>query len=196
MDTYIITHTAILYSIHTYRYLYNRYTVTTTPFTGIPGINAGLPRNASPIHYFQLFMTMSIWNYILETTNQYARNCLSNVPPRRQSVFRNWKDISIRHSLVLLMDPLENLCHDLYTDRFYTSPLLAEELLQLGMTLTGTVMSNRKNIPAAVKIVMQKKGDVATYTIQQMVVMQLTDKLTLISLTTKHDNSMISIPPK
>ena len=53
--------------------------------------------------------------------------------------------------VLTLIDPLKNLGYDLYTDRFYTSPLLAEELLQIRTTLTGTVMSNRKNMPAAVK---------------------------------------------
>ena len=53
--------------------------------------------------------------------------------------------------VLTLIDALKNIGYDLYTDRFYTSPLLAEELLQTRTTLTGTVMSNRKNMPAAVK---------------------------------------------
>ena len=40
-------------------------------------------------------MTMSVWDYILENTNQYARNRLASVPPRRRSIFRNWKDIAM-----------------------------------------------------------------------------------------------------
>ena len=291
-------------------------------------------------------MTMSVWDYILDNTNQYARNRLASVPLRRRSTFRNWKDITMvemkafigvviqmglvhlsdikdywsthvtlnlesfrsvfsrdrflqifwmlhvgetpsvnrrskiqpfldlliplfqqhlnpsqelsideamiafrgrvsfrqyirgkpqpwgikayvlsesrtgyMYNLVIyygketqlimrpglnhttavvltLIDPLKNLGYDLYTDRFYTSPLLAEELLQIRTTLTGTVMSNRKNMPAAVKKNKQKKGDVATYTNKKMVVMQWTDKRTITSLTTKHNNSMILIPPK
>jgi hypothetical protein len=73
---------------------------------------------------------------------------------------------------------------DLYTDRFYTSPVLADELLQIGTTLTGTVMCNRKNIPAAVKVNKQKRGDVATFCKGQTVVVQWTDKRTLTILTT------------
>ena len=37
-----------------------------------------------------------------------------------------------------------HLGYDLYTDQFYTSSMLAEELLHLGTTLTGTVMYSRK----------------------------------------------------
>ena len=40
-------------------------------------------------------MTMSVWDYILDNTNQYARNRLASVPLRRRSTFRNWKDITM-----------------------------------------------------------------------------------------------------
>ncbi len=95
-----------------------------------------------------------------------------------------------------LMDPLKDLGYDLYTDRFYTSPMLATELLDMSTTLTGTVMCNRKNMPAATKNKKQKKGDVDTYCKGPMTVIQWTDKRTLTVLTTKHMNSMVSIPSK
>ena len=53
--------------------------------------------------------------------------------------------------VLTLMDPLKNRGYDLYTDRFYTSPQLATELLHIGTTLTGTVMVNKRDLPAAVK---------------------------------------------
>ena len=93
--------------------------------------------------------------------------------------------------VLTLVNPLANLSYDLYTDRFYTSPVLAEDLLKVRTTLTGTVTSNGKNMSAAVKSNRQKKGDVATYCKGQMVVVQWTDKRTLITLTTKHTNTMI-----
>ena len=40
-------------------------------------------------------MTMSVRDYISENTNQYARNRLASVPPRRRSIFQNWKDIAM-----------------------------------------------------------------------------------------------------
>ena len=65
--------------------------------------------------------------------------------------------------VLTLMNPLADLGYDLYTDRFYTSPLLASEVLHSGTTLIGTVMTNRKNMPQAVKSKKQKSGDVDTY---------------------------------
>ena len=41
--------------------------------------------------------------------------------------------------VLTLVQPVCNMGYDLYTDRFYTSPLLACELANLGITLTGTV---------------------------------------------------------
>ena len=63
-------------------------------------------------------------------------------------------NLSLQHTtnvVLTLMHPLENLGYDLYTDRFYTSPALATKLLQRNKTLTGTVMRNRKEMPAAGK---------------------------------------------
>ena len=98
--------------------------------------------------------------------------------------------------VLTLMHPLAGLGYDLYTDRFYTSPMLATELLLMDTTLTGTVMCNRKNMPVAINTNKQKKGDMNTYTKGPMVVIQWTDKRPLTLLTTKHTNSMVSIPPK
>ena len=52
--------------------------------------------------------------------------------------------------VMTLMEPLSNMGYNLYVDRFYTSPELATELLCIGSTITGTVMSNRRNMPAKV----------------------------------------------
>ena len=94
------------------------------------------------------------------------------------------------------MDPLKGLGYNLYTDRFYTSRALAEELLKIKTTITGTVMTNRKNMPAACKSKKQKKGDVGTYKKGSLVVMQWTDKRTITTLSTKYGNVMVQIPPK
>ena len=101
--------------------------------------------------------------------------------------------------VLTLMSPLANLGYDLYTDRFYTSPQLATELLRIGTTLTGTVMVNKKNMPAATKKTSRskpKKGDVYTYKKGPMIVMQWTDKRTLTTLSTKHANAMTSVPSR
>ena len=92
--------------------------------------------------------------------------------------------------VLTLIDPLQGLGYDLYTDRFYTSPILAHELLHVDTTLTGTVMCNHKNMPMASKSMKQKKGNVDMYCKGKMVVVQWTDKRTLIALRTKHTNAM------
>lgn len=38
--------------------------------------------------------------------------------------------------------------HHVYTDRYYTSPELANELESMNFLLTGTVMTNRKGLPS------------------------------------------------
>ena len=76
-------------------------------------------------------------------------------------------------------------------DHFYTRPILAHELFRMNTTLTGTVMCNRKDMPAAVKSKKQKKGDVDKYMKRKMVVIQWTNKWTI---TTLAANSMVSIP--
>ena len=53
--------------------------------------------------------------------------------------------------VVTFCDHLKNNGHNLYTDRFYSSPILAENLTKIGISCTGTVMSNKKALPKDVK---------------------------------------------
>ena len=50
-----------------------------------------------------------------------------------------------------LSQPLSGKNHALYCDRFYTSPELAVELEKQGTFLTGTIMTNRRGLPPALK---------------------------------------------
>jgi len=52
------------------------------------------------------------------------------------NIRQTWPDISSYH---------------IFTDRFYTSPTLASELSKVRCHLTGTVTSNRKDVPAVMK---------------------------------------------
>jgi hypothetical protein len=52
------------------------------------------------------------------------------------NIRQTWPDISIYH---------------IFTDRFYTSPTLASELSKVRCHLTGTVMNNRRDVPAVMK---------------------------------------------
>ena len=100
--------------------------------------------------------------------------------------------------ILTAMTPLANMGYDLYTDRFYTSPIVADELLKINTTVTGTVMVNKKNMLAATKSKRPKpkKGDVSTYHKGPLVVMQWTDKRTLTTLSTKYTNAMVSVPSR
>ena len=98
--------------------------------------------------------------------------------------------------VMTLMEPLSNMGYNLYVDHFYTSPELATELLRIGTTITGTVISNRRNMPAKVRETQQKRGDVAAYRHGPQVVVQWTDKRTLITLSTKYTNAMVSVPSR
>ena len=68
---------------------------TTLPFHAVPGLHIPLPCSATPLQYVELFFTLSVWRYIMDTTNEYARISLGRMPPRRCSLFRRWRDITL-----------------------------------------------------------------------------------------------------
>ena len=319
---------------------------TSFPFCAKPGPTIPLPTDASPLAYLFLFLTDTIWGYLVASINAYATQRLGRMPPRRRSIFRGWRDVTLpevkafvgvilemgliqlsdikeywsthetvnipffrrifsrdrfmqifwmlhvgeidgssrrskiqpfldlllplfkvyytpsravaideamiafqgrvsfrqyirgkpnpwgikayvmsdsctgylystiiyygKETILLtqpglnhttrvvltLMDPLANLGYDVYVDRFYSSPELAAELLKISTTITGTVMSSRKQMPPAVKRGKQKKGEHDTYKKGSMIVVRWTDKRTLLMLTTKHTNAMVDVQPR
>ena len=48
----------------------------------------------------------------------------------------------MKEVVLTLMDGLENKGHDLFVDRYYTSPLLGLELEKLRTTITGKILLN------------------------------------------------------
>ena len=56
--------------------------------------------------------------------------------------------VKVVHTLV---EQLKNKGYDLYTDRFYNSQAQADRLQKCGLTLTGTIMSNRCGLPEQLK---------------------------------------------
>ena len=99
--------------------------------------------------------------------------------------------------LLTLVQPVWNMGYELYTDRYDASLLLARELSNLGITLTGTVMANRNDMPLAVRAKgKRKRGDTKTYCKQNMFVMECTDKRTILTLSTKSSNGMVDIPSR
>ena len=99
--------------------------------------------------------------------------------------------------VLTLVHHLRDKGYDLYTDRFYTSPCLADELTKLGITLTGTIMSNKKGLPLKVKQkIKQKKGDVSSFRYDKKMVVSWTDKRNIFMLSTKYSNEVIDVPTR
>ena len=63
--------------------------------------------------------------------------------------------------VIKLAQPLFDKGYKIYTDRFYTSPLLADYLSKVGLATCGTVMVTRKDFPQELKQLKSemKKGD-------------------------------------
>ena len=40
-------------------------------------------------------MTISLWRYLVDTTNEYARSRIGRMPPQRRSLFRWWRDVTV-----------------------------------------------------------------------------------------------------
>ena len=59
-----------------------------------------------------------------------------------------------------LMDPLLGKGYCLYTNNFYTSPTLADTLVDFNTDTIGTVKVARKDVPAKIKDAKLKKGEV------------------------------------
>ena len=78
--------------------------------------------------------------------------------------------------------------YHIYTDRFYTSPTLAVQLLEAGMYTTGTVQKNRKGLPEDLKRLRLKNHETKVYRHSSKMLMALGwhDKRTVLMLSTWH----------
>jgi len=85
-----------------------------------------------------------------------------------------------------LMDNILDRGHVLYTDNFYTSVPLAQQLLTRKTYLCGTLRKNRKYLPEAVASSNLKKGDVVAHRSDQIVVVKWKDKRDVMMLSTTH----------
>ena len=96
-----------------------------------------------------------------------------------------------------LADGMHNKGHDLYVDRFYNSPLLAVELAKAGITVTGTVQANRKGLPATFQSKKKEpRGTLTGYRADDMLAFYWVDKRKVFMITTKHELSMVDVPPR
>ena len=93
-----------------------------------------------------------------------------------------------------LVQSLHNKGHDLYVDRFYSSPLLATELKEVGITVTGTVQSNRKGLPKDITTKRKEpRGTVRAARSGDLLVLSWTDKRRVLMLYTKHKTGMTEV---
>jgi hypothetical protein len=77
-----------------------------------------------------------------------------------------------------------------YTERHYTSPQLADELLVMNMVPTGTVMPSRKEMPEPLKkIGKMRQGDVQSFRKNDKLVLAWRGKCTVMILSTFHTGS-------
>ena len=96
--------------------------------------------------------------------------------------------------VLTLVDYLQDKGHDLYTDRFYTSVELADELTKLGFSITGTIQKSRKFLPTKIKKLQKmSKGSTLTFKKNEKMVLAWMDKRIVFMLSTKYSNNMIDI---
>ena len=96
--------------------------------------------------------------------------------------------------VLTLVDYLQDKGHDLYTDRFYTSVELADELTKMGFSITGTIQKNRKFLPTKIKkLSKMSKGSVITFRKKEKMLLAWMDKRIVFMLSTKYSNNMVDI---
>ena len=94
-----------------------------------------------------------------------------------------------------LVEPICGRGHHLYTDNYYTSPLLFAELRSRGFGACGTLRLNRRGIPSEAKLVkVLKKGEMRAITVDEsMNVVQWHDKRIVSLLSTLHSDTPVPI---
>lgn len=99
---------------------------------------------------------------------------------------------SVASSVVLrLMNGLLDHGRILYTDNWYSSVPLAEELIQRKTHLVGTIKKNRKGLPKEVIDTKLKRGmSIARQNPNGVTVMKWVDKREIFMLSTLHDNAI------
>lgn len=85
-----------------------------------------------------------------------------------------------------LMDGILDRGHVLYTDNFYTSVPLAQQLLDRKTYLCGTLRKNRKHLPEKVVSAKLKKNDVVALRSREIMVSKWKDKRDVMMLSTIH----------
>lgn len=103
------------------------------------------------------------------------------------SLLKTTQVVKVLSESVVLKDPqVPATGLHVYTDRYYTSPELANELLKIGCYLTGTVMTNRTGMQPGLKAKgkKMKKGDIYSLRKESTLVVSWKDKRTVHMLST------------
>ncbi|GLV54168.1 uncharacterized protein CBL_21012, partial [Carabus blaptoides fortunei] len=98
-----------------------------------------------------------------------------------------YRNLPMSSQIVMtLMKPLLGKGYCLTTDNFYTSPGLADFLIQHKTDTYGTMRINRKDIPAEFKTEKLKKGDIVAFQTGKLCIMRWKDKKDVCLLSTIH----------
>ena len=65
------------------------------PFTTTPDLRVPLATTATPLQYLELFLTVHLWQYLVDYTNTYATVRLGHMPQSCRSLFRSWKPVTV-----------------------------------------------------------------------------------------------------
>ncbi|GBO33938.1 PiggyBac transposable element-derived protein 4, partial [Araneus ventricosus] len=99
-------------------------------------------------------------------------------------------------SVMTLLHDLKGKGYCLTTDNYYTSPELAELLINSIIDICGTLRPNRKGLPALLKGSSVKKGEIIAFQKGKMCVMKWKDKKPLHMLSTFHNADMMEVKSK
>ncbi|GBN12999.1 PiggyBac transposable element-derived protein 4, partial [Araneus ventricosus] len=99
-------------------------------------------------------------------------------------------------SVMTLLHDLKGKGYCLTTDNYYTSPELAELLINSKTDIFGTLRPNRKGLPALLKSSSVKKGEIIAFQKGKMCVMKWKDKKPLHMLSTFHNADMMEVKSK
>jgi len=83
--------------------------------------------------------------------------------------------------------------YHIYTDRFYTNPILAKELLKQNCYLTGTIMTNKRGLPVNIKKPRLVIGSKIAYRKNNTLVLAWRDKRIVTMLSTMFTSSSQSV---
>ena len=99
----------------------------------------------------------------------------------------------VTHAVVLkLLEGLEGRGHHVYTDNYYTSPTLYEDLRRLGFGACGTVRVNRRGMPEEMKAGLKKGETISKQVDSSMMALKWMDKRPVTMPTTIHDDSFVT----